>query len=194
MVFPLLLFVYRNINNQGKIIAAYCLISFALWLVTPQTGGGRFIMVYLPVFSLLAALIISTLEYRMLKKYLLLIVFIISIISISYRIVSNAKFVPVILGYESKDAFLSRNLNFSFGDFYDVDGFFQNNIKSTDKVLIYGIHNLFYVDFPFVHESWYKPDDKINFILVRGQVPNRFKQSRIIYENDVSNVSLYKIK
>ena len=115
-----------------------------------------------------------------------------SLITAVYRGIANAKFVPVILGQQTKGEFLTKNLNFKFGDFYDTDGFFAKTIKSEDKVLLYGFHNLYYVNFPFIHESYVKRGDRFNYIVTQNsEVPKRFSHWQMIYENDLTDVKLY---
>src|SRR2546430_2512389 len=82
-----------------------------------------------------------------------------SAISICYRSIANAKYIPVLLHKETKAAFLTRHLHFHYGDFYDSDNFFQKQISSTDMVLLYGFHNLYYIDFPFIDASWVTKGD-----------------------------------
>jgi len=85
-------------------------------------------------------------------------------------------------------------LNFKFGDFYDIDGYFAKKIKPTDMVLIYGIHNLYYVNFPFIHESYLKKGDWFNYILIgEGMIPKRYSNWQLIYQNDISRVKLYAL-
>lgn len=51
-----------------------------------------------------------------------------SFISVPYRFIANIRFIPVILGLESKNNFLKNNLNFNFGDFYDIDGYLDKKL------------------------------------------------------------------
>lgn len=190
---PLIFTLFRKFARGEKILASYGVLSLILWIVSPQIGGGRFIAAYLPAYSVLVVIALKYLNPGVYKRYLLFLVVFLSLVSISYRAAANARYIPVIIGYESKQNFLARNLNFSFGDFYDVDGYFKKTIKPGDRVLIYGIHNLYYVNFPFIHESWYKKGDYFNYVLVRGTVPQEFRDSRLIYVNDKTHVKLYKI-
>jgi hypothetical protein len=84
---------------------------------------------------------------------------------------------------------LCQNLKFHFGDFYDCDGYFKKNIRPTDKVLIYDIHNLYYVNFPFDHESWAGPRENYTHILVGGDGP--VFDLPLIYQNPLTGVKLY---
>jgi hypothetical protein len=88
---------------------------------------------------------------------------------------------------------LAKNLNFAYGEFADVDGYFAKNIKKDDLVIVYGIHNLFYVDFPYIHESWAKPGTFFTHLLVGGNqnLPEKFGKRLLIYENPLTKVKLY---
>lgn len=88
-----------------------------------------------------------------------------------------------------------QNFNFSYGEYYDIDGHINRTIKSTDKVLSIKLHNLYYVDFPFIDEPYLKPADKYNYILVQeGKLPDKYKKWRNVYSNDIMRVKLYTKK
>lgn len=190
--FPLIFWVFRRFDQKLKVVAYYSALAFFFWYITPQTGGGRFIMPYLPAFSILVAAIIFNMKSRLIKSYLVLLIVIIAVISIAYRSVANAKYLPVIAGYESKHAFLSKNLNFPYGDFYDTDRFFEKRIKRGDRVLIYGTHNLYYVNFPFFHESYLSEEDEFNYVLTQNaDLPEKYYSWKLVYQNKQTNVKLY---
>ncbi len=192
ILLPLALILYKKFDKNMKIILAYCALSLIVWYLTPNTGGGRFILPYLPVFSLLSAYLIY--QKKEFQKFLLFIVFIIAISSIGYRVLATAKVVPVVLGFQSNNEYLTKNLNFSFGDFYDTDRFFANNIKSSDTVLLYGFHNLYYADFPFVDSSYVKVGDRFNYIATQNtNLPKRFSFWHLIYQNSTTHVKLYSM-
>lgn len=188
---PLIILYIKKLKKHEKIFAIYSFLGLLVWYATPQTGGGRFILPYLPVASILTVMILAKLTGR-LKKYAIFLIIFIVLISIGYRGLANKKYIPVILGIESESDFLTKNLNFNFGDFYDIDGYFARTIKATDRVLIYGIHNLYYVDFPFIHESFLKKGDWFNYILVgEGKLPQKYSNWKLIYQNNTNNVKLY---
>lgn len=189
---PLLIYAYKKFKPGESAIALFVLLSFMLWLVIPQIGGGRFMAAYLPAYSVLIVCSIKYLKHAAIRNYVIFLIIFVGIISIIYRGIANSKYVPVVFGLESIDLFLSKNLNFSFGDFYDVDGYFRKNIKPGDRVLIYGIHNLYYVNFPFVHESYLEPNDKFNYILLKDSgLSDRYSNWRLVYANKKTDVKLY---
>ncbi|MBI4080956.1 MAG: hypothetical protein HY430_04265, partial [Candidatus Levybacteria bacterium] len=114
-------------------------------------------------------------------------------ITIIYRGIAVSKNIPVVLGYQTKEKFLRENLNFSFGDFYDVDGYFAHHISANDKVLLYGFHNLYYVNFPFIDSSWVKKGDTFSYIATQhAALPMQFSHWTAIYHNETTDVTLYK--
>lgn len=118
----------------------------------------------------------------------------VAIMSIGYRGMANKRYLPVIFGRETKAAFLSRNLNFNFGDFYDIDGYFATHISPHDRVLLYGFHNEYYVDFPFVDNSYLRKGEKFDYIAIQhGTLPKRFANLSEIYHNTTTGVTLYHL-
>ena len=70
---------------------------------------------YLPVWSVAAAAAISQRSTLNAQKFLIGVVIAIAVISIGYRAVANTKYLPVILGKQSKQDFLDKYLNRDFG-------------------------------------------------------------------------------
>jgi len=192
---PLVLLTFNKFKGSIKFILLYSLLAIVIWYFTPRVGGGRFILPYLPAFSILVVQVIQTLEKKVeFRRLFLLLIIFISLSSIIYRGAANAKFIPVILGKESKSHFLSNHLNFSFGDFYDTDNYFKKNITSKDTVLLYGFHNLYYVNFPFIDSSWVKKSDMFNYIATQNSdLPKRFSNWNLIYYNPKTYVNLYSL-
>lgn len=194
---PVIILYIKQLKKYEKIIPLYSLLGLIVWYFTPRTGGGRFILPYLPVASILVVMVLKRL-YPWSKKYYIAIIILIAIISIGYRGFANKRYVPVILGKQTKADFLAKNLNFKFGDFYDVDGYFARTIKPTDKVLIYGIHNMYYINFPFIHESYREEGDWFNYILIgddlpAGRLPQKYSKWKLIYQNNTNNAKLYAL-
>ncbi len=189
---PLLVLSFKKFNSKERFLLLYCVLSLLAWYVTPRTGGGRFILVYLPVFSILIAIVLKHIQDRILYRFIFGLVLFFAGIAFVTRLYVGYKVAPVVFGFESKDEFLSRNLNFEYGDFYDTDQKLSGIIEDSDMVLIYGAHNLYYVNFPFTHESWIKKGDLFNYILTQGtELPNDFYFFKLIYENKKTHVRLY---
>src|SRR5258708_6922442 len=185
---------WRN-NNSFILIILYALLSLFIWYITPNTGGGRFILPYLPAYSLLIAFILTYSYSSWFKRTVIGIVIFVAVISIIYRGVAIIKYLPLLFGRETKQKFLTDHLNFSFGDFYDTDNYFKKNIKKSDRVLLYGFHNLYYVDFPFIDNSWVKHGEKYNYIAVQhGTIGSQYENWQLVYQNNKTGVKVYKQK
>ena len=192
---PLILASFSKMSKKLQYIGYYSLLALFIWYLTPRTGGGRFILPYLPAFSILCVWCIGYYQKTMLQKILIASIIFTAIISIVYRGFTNVKYIPVIFGKETKAHFLSTHLNFSFGDFYDTDAYFAKHIKPSDKVLLIDFHNLYYVNFPFIESSSLKSSDTFNYIATQqAPLPKQFTQWEKIYENKVTGVVLYKKK
>lgn len=187
---------YKKFSPVGKLIALYSFLALLIWYITPQTGGGRFITAYLPVLSLFVAEVLTVFQkqkFILLSKFIVISILVLSLITLVVRGYANTKYLPVLIGKQTKQEFLAKNLNFSFGDFYDTDGFFKKTITDKDRVLLIGFHNIFYVNFPFIHESMLKSGDKFNYIAVQhGELPIEYNNWHLVYENKLTGVKLYK--
>lgn len=191
---PLLIIYFRKFDFPLKLITFYSISAIIIWLITPRTGGGRFLLPYLPALSVLVIAIILHIKNISLRKFSYSLIIFIFITTIFYRGFINLRYVPVILGIESKDEFLTKNLNFNFGDFYDTDGFFKQNIKKSDKALLFGFHNMYYVNFPFIHESYAKKGDEFNYVITQNaELPKRFLNWDLIYSNEKTDVNVYSL-
>jgi hypothetical protein len=198
IVFPLILTIFSTLQKEIKILAAYCILAVILWYFTPRTGGGRFILPYLPALSILASATIKNLseKYGMIfQNFLISVIILVFTISIGYRFMANFKYIEVISGKISKHEFLTNNLNFNFGDFYDTDNYFKDNIKEKDNVLLFGFHNLYYVNFPYIGSSWIKKGDKYNYIATqKTNLPAEFSNWTMVYKNELTHIKLYSLK
>jgi hypothetical protein len=192
---PFILLAFRKFDLKLRILFYYSVFSLFFWFAISAIGGSRFILPYLSAYSVLSVSAIFFSKNKTIQRNLLFIILLVSVSSILYRGVANLKYLKVVLGGESKDAFLSRNLNFSFGDFYDTDGYFKTHINKSDKVLLIGFHNLYYVDFPFIDSSWVQKGDKFNYIAVQNSsLPKKFLDFKEIYYNAKTGVRLYTDK
>lgn len=194
ILIPLGFLVIRGRDIKFNILKIYTLISLIIFYLTFSVGGTRFLLPYLAVISVCCAAIIFNLKAANVRKVLISIVIFVSIISIGYRGLANAKYIPYVLGKESKPEFLSKSLNFSFGDFYDTDNYFKKNIKSIDKVLLFGFHNLYYLDFPFIDSSWVKKADNFNYIATQNtMLPKRFSNWKQVHSDKATGVKVYTL-
>jgi hypothetical protein len=190
---PLIYFAWRKYKSQEKTIVFLSMIACVLWLITPRTGGGRFLLPYLPLFSLLAGITYTKLDTPRIKKIYVCIILILALTTIGYRGIALYTNKEYLLRDESKSEYLTNNLNFSYGDFYDVDGYLEKLISDDDTVLVYGIHNLYYTNFNFIHESYVKRGDEFNYILTAEDtiLPERFYAWKEVYRNSTSRIVVY---
>ncbi|MFH1601897.1 MAG: glycosyltransferase family 39 protein [Candidatus Shapirobacteria bacterium] len=184
-----------------KIISLLSFFQIIYWFFTPA-HSIRYLLPFTPplIIFILSVFCLPFCDIKIkekLEKVLISSVFFVSLLHLGIRSVSNVKFLPVILGRETKSEFLTQNLNFRFGDFYDTDGYFQRNITKDDQVLIYGIHNLYYVDFPFAHESWasFCSQEEYTYVLLGNDapLPKKYASLPLIYGNSLTGVKLYKV-
>jgi len=191
---PIAVVLYKKFNKITKIFFIYSLIAFLLVILLPIGDKSRFFMPYLTVLSIGICFAIAAFKEKKLKIFMIAVIFLLSVVSFGYRFVANYKFVPYVFGKETKDQFLTKHLNFMFGDFYDTDGYFHKHIFRNDTVLLFGFHNLYYVDFPFIDSSWIKKGDQFNYIAVQnGELPERFKFWQLVYSNSINHVNLYSL-
>ncbi|HSD98450.1 MAG TPA: hypothetical protein VLB73_01990 [Patescibacteria group bacterium] len=191
---PFGIMYWKKLWKEFRLPFIFALGGLVAWYITPQTGGGRYILPYLSMLSVVAVFILTQLH----KKWQTVFVVFIALVacwSLAYRSVANAKFLPLIFHKETEVHFMQKYLQFNLGDFYDIDGYFAHHIKPTDTVLLYGFHNLYYVDFPFIDSSWVKKGDAFNYVAVLGNgMPERFRYWTLIYFNPVSQVRVYSLK
>ncbi len=186
--FILILFLL-NLKNQ-KIYLKVLLASFFIWWLGPGTGFGRFSLFFLSILCINATKIFDQKKLLLLPTLLLLIH---SLVGITGRAYGNQKYLSYLLGQQSKTKFLTQNLKFHFGDFYDTDNWFNQNIKPTDKVLVYDVHNLYYLDFPYDHHTWADSKTEYSHILVGNNqaLPAKFGKLPLLYQNSTTKVNLY---
>ena len=196
IVLPLTLLYVRSMSRPLKIVAIYSFLGFMAWYVLPHTGGGRFILAYIPAFSILAGAVLEHVSKQRLVWWTVVsCALFIAVVTVLYRGVANARYLPVVVGQESKAAFLSAHLNFTYGDFYDTDSYFKTHIKQSDVVLLYGFHNLYYVNFPFIDASWVKKGDSFDYIATQHVLPpKRFNALHLVHYDAKTFVSVYKGK
>ncbi len=188
---PLVLFKIWQQNRLTKIVALYFFLGYILWFLTPPSSA-RYLLPFIPALIFVSMRVLMS-SNKIIQKVAISAILLACFFNLGSRIIATQKFLPVVLGKQTKNEFLSQRLNFDYGDFYDVDGFFKENVKEKDLVLIYNIHNLYYVDFPFVHQSWAKPGTYFTHILVKEiDLPEQYGDLELLYENEKTKVKLYR--
>lgn len=162
----ILLFFGRNVFATKKLrsLLLVAISLFLSWYLIPRTGFGRF---FLPTLGLLSVLAVHRLNIRPRPSFSLALVALSVVFGILYRGIANTKFVPVLLGRETKSAFLSRHLDFNLGNWYDTDAWVATNI-GTEPYLVREVHNTYYLPGFFDHDSWADPDRCYKYILTQS--------------------------
>jgi hypothetical protein len=186
----LLLLLFLKKNQSWRQFQLTTGLAFLVWFLGPGTGFGRFALFPLAHLSINASRSFSNPKTPLRATLSVLAQ---ASLGITGRSLANAKYLPVIFQQQTKTEFLSQNLNFEFGDFYDIDGYFKKNIKPSDKVLVYAIHNLYYIDFPFDHHTWLDPTANYTHILVGDNqpLPKKHGNLPLLYQNHKTRVKLY---
>jgi hypothetical protein len=187
---PVLILFKKNFDRRIMPVLIYSILAIIAFYPLAGVGGTRFILAYLPAFSVIAVSLLLIVP-KNIKTYMTFFILLAFLITCIYRGASNVRYLPVILGMQTKDEFLNEKLNFKFGDFY-VSESFTNGLTDNDMVLIYGSHNLYHADFPFVHESYIKEGDRFNFVATHdSKIPDRFSRWPLVYANEKSKIYIY---
>ncbi len=189
-----LLFVFlKKFKQNEKKLILYVVLSIIIWCITPRTGESRFFLPYLPALSITILLPLKHIKDKVFLNICIFIIITSVVISIFYRGFATIKYVPFVLGKESKQEFLLRNLNFTYGDFIDENSEIKKMVKGK-TVLLFGFHNLYYIDFSFIDSSFVKTGDRFSYVLTQGtSIPSRFESAQMVYSNNKTFVKLYKV-
>ena len=189
-ILPLFFFKAKVLLKKFGLLFLLATICYLVWYFTSQSGGARFLSSYLPLYTLCGILAVRELKKKALTFFMIITVGVI-FINISYRFVANLKYIPVIVGIQTKQDFLMKHLNFDFGDFFDENSDISN-IVGNNTVLLVNMHNLFYIDFPFTLAEW--GSSSFKYVLVQQAIlPSQYKKATQIYKNDMTHVTLYKL-
>ncbi len=192
IIVPIGMYIFKKFKKNEKLFVLYGLALLILWYFLPNTGGGRFILPALPVLSVCFFIIFQYITSRFLQRFVFVTLIFIALTTFVSRLVVAGKVIPVVFGFETEREYLTKTLNFSFGDFYDTDGKLGEILTEQDVVLVYGVHNLYYADFTYIHESWVKKGDVFNYILTQNSdPPEDFYFFKKIYSNNLTGVALY---
>ncbi len=197
-----LLFIQKN-TRQGRgviQIFIYAVIALLIWYISPRSGGARFILPYLPAFSLLSVILISNSKDILVRRICICLILFLSAFSLLYRFVANYKNLPVILGRQTSTQFLQTRLNYNFGDYIDIDNFLTQNISSSDVLLIAGINNVYYLPahLKFIHLTELLNPHQLfdfNYLLIRQTDTDLIPNSgdwKIIHSDPITHTLLYR--
>jgi len=193
---PLLLIgIYKN-KTKNWFISFFGIVltsGFIFWFLTPL-NYNRFFLTLVPVYFLLFVLIFKNLKLP--KLYFTVcgsVLTLTACLNLGFRLISNAKFVPYLVGRESERSFMKKNLNFNAGNFYDLDGQIGNITKGS-KVLVDAIHNQYYLNINYSDIHDIHKGQTFDYILVGNGTEKKYELLPLIYKNRISKVSLYKAK
>lgn len=176
-------FLIRKIRDKyDKSIFLFAVFGLLIWQVIPPPST-RYYLPYLPYLALLLPYLITRFGWL---KYLLLISF---VLVIGARIKANGKYLPYLIGKETKEQFLVKNIRRLPGTFVDEDKMIEKNFDSNKKYLVDGINNLYYFPFDFDHTSWAKDYDNYDY-LVTTREPI-WRSASLIYESSIG-IKIYK--
>lgn len=191
---PLIAFLFfkkrKSKLNGSKLLGVYAILTLIFWGLTPNTGGSRFILPYLPVWSFLLVFLVSTWSEKFYQRLFIVLSLFVALINIGYRALANHKFIPLMTARQIKDEFMVKHLRSSEGSFYDYGGEIKKRVDGP--VLFLGGHNLFYADFPFVHHSYAQPQMAFKYLLSFGQaLPPEYQKTKLVYHDQRSGARLY---
>lgn len=192
IMLPIVLYKIPMLSKKYSLLLVYSVLSYFVWYFTSQSGGTRFLTAYLPAYTLLGVVTLYSLKEKLHQMIIIIAIFVLCVITVLYRGAANFRYVPFILGTESKQEFLMRELNFGFGDFYDEDETIKK-IVGGEKVLLINMHNLYYIDFPYTlsdrDPSWGR-----KYILIQdARLPNKFLKVKEIYRNKITHIVLFEL-
>lgn len=167
-------------------------------IVGPMSGDGRYLLPEYAGFLLIMIAMVWQGERSGGRRKLIIGVAVAhALIGIGYRAVANTKFVPYLIGKETKREFLSNHLNFEFADWYDTDGWVEENLKD-ERYLVRGVHNTYYLPgSKWEHESWVQGEECFPYVLVQGDPSAHSVKSwqggELVYENRETGTKIFQI-
>lgn len=187
--------IYKNKTKNWFIdfFKIVLFFAFIFWFLTPL-NYNRFFLPLIPIYFLLLILYFKNIKIpKHHFAFLSLVLVLSTCLNIGFRLISNAKFVPFLLGRESEKSFMKKNLNFNAGNFYDLDGRIANITKGS-RVLVDGIHNQYYlnIDYSDITDSLKK--QTFDYILAGSGAAEKYRLLPLVYKNRITKVSLYKAR
>lgn len=189
MLLPIVIIGFFEPLKKYFLLTFFCISVYILWYLTSQSGGSRFLVTFIAAFSLVSFLAVLKIKNSFIEKFVVIVILAVAVTNILYRGVASLRFVPVIIGVESKERFLMDHLNFSFGDFYDENSDIKKLVGSN-VVLMKNTHNLYYVDFPFTIDEWYAK--RYKYVLYQS-LTKPDEKNNLIYRNIKTQTWLYKL-
>lgn len=95
------------LDKRFNYLVKLSLSFFLVWFLGPGTDTGRFA---LPLLALLSILACASLNPQKPQKLIIGLILFQALVGISVRTIANAKYLPVLLGRQSKAEFLTHHL------------------------------------------------------------------------------------
>lgn len=129
---------------------------------------------------------------KQLRRVLVVFMVMAVLLNVGARAIATRKFIPYLMGTETRDEFLAKNLDLGVGNFFD-EGEEIARFVGSQTVLVTGVHNLFYVDFPFEHVSWAGVGKQYRYVLVGegGRLPPRYLKAKLLYKDRATGATLF---
>lgn len=184
------LFVLAIFKRQKNILLFFLGLNFLFWFLTPL-NYNRFALFLVPIYFIVVfRFLIREKKLSQILSLIILLSFLSAGINTGARFWTNKKFLPLLLKEQTQDEFMKKNLNLNAGNFYDFNGHLAKIVQDK-QVLVKDIHNLYYLDFPFIHVSYLQSGETYDYILQSSfqktnQVP--------VFTDRLNNQKLYKVK
>lgn len=153
------------------------------YLAGPMIGDGRYV---LPEIALAAVWLTRQRWFAPAKIAIVGV----ACFGIVYRAGANVRYVPYLMGLESKQALMGEYLNFDYGDWYDLDGWVGTNLGDK-RYLVIGVHNTYYLPgSKWEHESWANSGECFPYVLTQGEVTAK-EHWQQVYLNEATKTRVF---
>ncbi len=188
-------FILMRKNKLFSFLSLYALFTFGVWLLLPRTGGTRFLLPYIPIWAIVVSSVFSveskSLSMPWMQKGLFALVVIIASFNLLVRIKLNEKVLPVLLGKQSKQAYLAKNLNLKT-NILDTNKELASFVSDSDLVHVVGRANLYYAPFKVQHASYGNLDEATHVLVYEAQAPDYVNEANLLYSSGSERIRLYK--
>lgn len=189
-IFPVGLFLSIKNNTSTLVkISLYTLASIIVWQLTPPPSG-RYLLQVLPLIAIISSQVL-TIPKKAYKNLFLFLIFLTTFLVSMGRLWANSKYLPVILGQQSKNQFLTSQSARLPDTFIDSDSWVENNLNPDKKVLVTNLHNLYYLPISFDHQSWADKDYPYPYLITKNQDSENI-EGKLLHTNSLG-IQVFKI-
>ncbi len=183
--------VFNFLRSSGNIKKVALLgILGAVYSVTLNPPSSRFILPYLPAICISTMYFVADQKrlFRDIFNYLLIASF---IFILCLRLIAIQKYIPFLMGTQSRDQFLTQMSPRLPDTFIDTDSYVANNLKGK-KILIDKLHNLYYFPYDFDHTSWATEEKDYDYLVTINENPHS-PDMELVHTNQVG-IQVFKIR